>query len=167
MRAYGFSAWLARRLLYHYPMQISRVEMASALPAAPKVAVVLNGNARAVTESIIRELGEAVTGEAVFVSSSTDQCRFIARTLLNRHYDVVFCGGGDGTFSQLVSDVAALAPARPPRFGILKLGTGNALAHSLGASPATSEGLAADLGLASQPEAELTLPLVRIDERLS
>jgi diacylglycerol kinase family enzyme len=131
------------------------------------VAVVLNGNAKAVTESVIRELGQVVDGESVFVSQSTEQSRFIARTLIHRHYDVVFCGGGDGTFSQVVTDVLALAPAQPPRFGILRLGTGNALATSLGASKANSLGLADDLRLARDPKALVELPLLQVEDRLA
>jgi diacylglycerol kinase family enzyme len=131
------------------------------------VAVVLNGNAKAVTESVIRELGQVVDGESVFVSQSTEQSRFIARTLIHRRYDVVFCGGGDGTFSQVVTDVLALAPARSPRFGILRLGTGNALATSLGASKANSLGLADDLRLARDPKALIDLPLLQVDDRLA
>jgi diacylglycerol kinase family enzyme len=134
---------------------------------SPRVAVVLNGNAKAVTEQVIRQLGEVLNGESVFVSKSTEQSRFIARALLHRHYDVVFCGGGDGTFSQVVSDVLALAPARLPRFGVLRLGTGNALATSLGASPASSDGLAADLGLALDPQADADLPLVTVEDRVA
>ena len=125
--------------------------------------MVLNGNAKAVTESVIRELGEVVDGESVFVSQSTEQSRFIARTLIHRRYDVVFCGGGDGTFSRVVSDVLALAPERPPRFGILRLGTGNALATSLGASRASSAGLASDLKLARDPAAQVQLPLLQVE----
>ncbi len=135
-------------------------------PRERRVAVVLNGNARAVSEGIIRELGQVIQGESVFVSRSTDQSRFIARTILHRGYDVVLCGGGDGTFTQCVTDILSLRPAHPPAFGILRLGTGNALATSLGASAATPSGLAADLALArSAPEQQL--PLLSVDGRLA
>jgi diacylglycerol kinase family enzyme len=137
------------------------------LAQPPSVAVVLNGNAKAVTETVIRELGQVLNGESVFVSQSTEQSRFIARTLVHRQFDVVFCGGGDGTFCQLVSDVLSLGPRRPPRFGILRLATGNALAMPLGASPATSAGLAADLKLARDYDSQTQLPLLRVEDRLA
>ena len=57
-------------------------------------------------------------------------------------------GGGDGTFTTVVTAVVKEARARGqavPRFGLLRLGTGNALAWVLGASQAKGRGLAADL----------------------
>jgi len=134
---------------------------------ATRVAVVLNGNARCVNESVIRELGQVVEGEAIFVSRSMEQSKFIARTIVNRGYDVVFCGGGDGTFAQCVTDILALRPARPPVFGVLRLGTGNALATTLGASAVCQAGLAADLHLARNPGACVELPLLRVEGRLA
>src|SRR5262249_54188651 len=105
-------------------------------PAAePRVAIVLNANARQVTPKVIRSLSHAVSEEDLFVSHSPMQVRRIAKTLLERRYPIVFCGGGDGTFAALVNEVFhqleqnGLKPARrAPRVGILKLGAGNGLA---------------------------------------
>jgi diacylglycerol kinase family enzyme len=136
--------------------------------AAPlRVAVVLNGNARAVNEALVRELSQVVDGQALFVSRSMEQSRFIARTIVNRGYDVVVCAGGDGTFSQCVTDLLALHPRRIPAFGILRLGTGNALATTLGASEPDALGLAVDLHRASLPEAQIDLPLLRVEGRIA
>jgi diacylglycerol kinase family enzyme len=132
-----------------------------------RVAVVLNGNARSVTEALLRELGQVVEHEALYVSRSEEQSKFIARSVLNRGYDVVMCGGGDGTFSRCVTDVLALRPRRMPAFGILRLGTGNALATALGASSPDALGLAADLRLARRREAQEALPLLRVDGRVA
>lgn len=138
------------------------------IPVRPqRVAIVLNGNARAVNENLIRELAEIVQDETLFVSRSAEQSKFIARTIVNKGYDVVFCGGGDGTFSQCVSDILDLHPANPPAFGILPLGTGNALAKALCASVPDMPGLAADLHLSQRPDARIDLPLLRIDGRLA
>lgn len=134
--------------------------------APRRVAVILNGNARAVTESLIRDFSGVLGNEALYVSGSLEQSKFIARQVVKKSYDVVLCGGGDGTFSQCVSDILALRPARPPIFGILRLGTGNALATSLGASPATAEGLAADLALARQPVLPFDCPILTVEGRL-
>jgi diacylglycerol kinase family enzyme len=135
-------------------------------PSQPlRVAVVLNGNAQAVTEALVRELGQVVEHEALFISRSEEQSRLIARWILNRGYDVVVCGGGDGTFSRCVTDILALGPSRAPAFGVLRLGTGNALATTLGASPPNALGLAADLRLARWREAQVALPLLRVEDR--
>ena len=71
----------------------------------PRVAIVLNANARQVTPKIIRSLSHAVAEEDLFVTHSPMQVRRIAKTLLERRYPIVFCGGGDGTFAGLVSEV--------------------------------------------------------------
>jgi diacylglycerol kinase family enzyme len=122
-----------------------------------KVAVLLNGNARAVTEQLRRELEQFVPPEDLFFSRSFEDARSIARTVLDRGYGTVLTGGGDGTFVGYVNcmfdEVARGRPhlfvaanggsaaplAAPhsfqmPRFGVLRLGTGNALAEFAGAS---------------------------------
>jgi len=131
------------------------------------IAVVLNGNARAVGEEVIAALGQVLRDEDIFVTRSPEQGRFIARTIVNRGCQVVLCGGGDGTFSQTVSDVLALRPPRAPAFGVLRLGTGNALATTLGASRPTARGLGADLALAADPEARRELGMLRVEGRLA
>src|SRR5256885_5068107 len=114
-----------------------------------KVAVLLNGNARAVTEQLRRELEQFVPPEDLFFSRSFEDARSIARTVLDRGYGTVLTGGGDGTFVGYVNCIfdevargqphlfvranggsaaplAASHTFRLPRFGVLRLGTGNA-----------------------------------------
>jgi diacylglycerol kinase family enzyme len=116
-----------------------------------KVAVVVNANARQVSEKVVRSLSHVVQEDDLFVSHSSAQVRRIALTLLERHYQIVFCGGGDGTFSLLVSELFKLldrfSPQRRrlPRFGVLRLGTGNGLATLVRASPARGEGFLEDV----------------------
>src|SRR5215831_11757875 len=126
-----------------HPVRASVQSFVPALQPAsePRVAIVLNANARQVTPKIIRSLSHAVAEEDLFVTHSPMQVRRIAKTLLERRYPIVFCGGGDGTFAELVNEVFhqleqnGLKPARrAPRFGILKLGTGNGLASVVSAS---------------------------------
>ena len=69
----------------------------------PRVAVVLNANARHVTASVIRSLSHVVVEEDLFVSRSPMHVRRIARTVLERRYPIVFCGGGDGSFAALAT----------------------------------------------------------------
>ncbi|MCA9671019.1 MAG: diacylglycerol kinase [Myxococcales bacterium] len=140
------------------------------LPTAytPRVAVVLNGNARSVNERIIRDV-QALLGadEALFVSQSLDQAQFIARQIVNRRFDVVLCGGGDGTLTRVVSDVLALRPHRVPAFGVLRLGTGNAVAAALGVARASQSGIARELTQARDSDARTTLPLLNIEGKLA
>jgi len=138
-------------------------------PRERRVAVVLNGNARAVDERVIRDMRAlfAADPSSLFVSRSLDHAKFIARQIVARDYDAVLSGGGDGTFTQLVSDIAALRPSRMPAFGLLRLGTGNALANVLGPAGATAQGLAADLGRARRADAETVLNLLTVEGRLA
>src|SRR5262249_3707685 len=107
----------------------------------PKVAVLLNANARQVSNRTLRALTHVVSPEDLFVSRSEIDARRIAQTVVERRYDTVFCGGGDGTFVAFATEIIRQhkktpAPwARLPRFGVLKLGTGNGLASFVQASP--------------------------------
>jgi diacylglycerol kinase family enzyme len=119
--------------------------------ARQRVAVIVNENARGVRRRVIDDLAELVPPHDLYVSRSLDQSRQIARRVVERAYDTVLFGGGDGTFVQCLSDVAAEARRRElalPNVGVLRLGTGNALADCLGASRPTPDGLAHDLGRA-------------------
>jgi diacylglycerol kinase family enzyme len=120
-----------------------------------RVAVLLNANAKAVTEGFRRELEQFVPPEDLFYSRTFEDARAIARTVLDRGYATVLTGGGDGTFvaylncileeaarlpPQVVVNGSAVRLAAPhsvqiPRFGVLKLGTGNAVAEFAGSSP--------------------------------
>src|SRR2546423_4861792 len=119
-----------------------------------RVAILLNANAGAVSDALRRELENFVPPEDIFYSRTLDDARTIARTVLERGYRTVLTGGGDGTFVGYVNclfeqaqeprGVTAnaalkLAPVPAyalelPRFGVLKLGTGNAVADYSGAS---------------------------------
>ena len=117
-----------------------------------RIAVLLNANARSVTESVRNDLARFIPADDIFYSRSFEDCQSISRQVLERGYDVVLTGGGDGTFcgfantmldlagaqtSAGVAGALRLAPERVrlPRFGVLRLGTGNSLADMTGASP--------------------------------
>ena len=102
-----------------------------------RVAVVINGNAKDVTRELVDILDQIVASGDLFVSRSLEEGREIARDIVARGYQTVLTGGGDGTFSQMVTAVVrgCREQGRPlPRFGLLRLGTGNSLAWVLGAS---------------------------------
>ena len=101
-------------------------------------AVLLNANARQVDAGLRHALEGVVPAEDLFFSHSAADARAIADTVVERRYRTVFTGGGDGTFVTWVNHILDRAFARrapAPRFGILALGTGNAVAEVVGARP--------------------------------
>jgi diacylglycerol kinase family enzyme len=138
--------------------------------ATDRVAVVVNGNAKQVTEELVETLDQIVQSGDLFVSRSLDEGREIARTIVDRGYPTVLTGGGDGTFVQMVSWIAAAADRaeKPlPRFGLLKLGTGNALAWVLGAQSPRGRGVVADLARLRREGGSRLLRLVEVDDMLT
>jgi diacylglycerol kinase family enzyme len=114
-----------------------------------RVAVVVNGNARQVTKDLVEVLDQIVRSGDLFVSRDLGEAERIAHTVVERGYRTVLTGGGDGTFVQMVTRISRLArqAGKPrPRFGLLKLGTGNALAWVLGNQDQRNNGVVADLG---------------------
>ena len=102
--------------------------------------MIVNENARGVRRGVIDDLAELVPPHDLYLSRSLDHSRQIAAKVVERAYDTVLFGGGDGTFVQCLADVAAEARRRDqalPSVGVLRLGTGNALADCLGASRPT------------------------------
>ncbi|MBK8481273.1 MAG: hypothetical protein IPL40_08875 [Proteobacteria bacterium] len=141
--------------------------LASALRPRGGLVVVVNPNARAVGTRVIRQLQELTANDALLISESPEQTPLIARQIVRGGYDTVLCGGGDGTFTRLVTEVLALRPARRPAFGLLRLGTGNALATALGAARPSARGLAADLRCARDRSRRVTLPLLQVEGQLA
>lgn len=121
--------------------------------AEPRVAVLLNANAHRVTERVVRQLSHAVPQGDLYVSRSELDCRRIAQAVLDRRYHTVFTGGGDGTFMGFANEILNQLDVRrrhhhqatAPRFGVLKLGTGNALAAVVKASSARGDGILDDV----------------------
>ncbi len=102
------------------------------------VAVLLNANAKQVNARVQAALSCLLPHEHLFLSRSPDEANAIAEEVVARRYHTVFTGGGDGTFVSWVNRILETADrrsARPPRFGVLALGTGNAVAGMVGASP--------------------------------
>ncbi len=140
----------------------------SVAPPPRGVAVVVNGNAKNVTGEVITNLDEILRGTDLFVSHSIEQARDIARTVVERGYGTVLTGGGDGTFTVMVTEVVKEADrvGQPrPRFGYLKLGTGNALAHVVGASGKRT--LAADIRRLKEEAGSRKIGLVEVEGLLT
>ena len=113
-----------------------------------RVAVVVNGNAKRVTDDLVEVLDQIVQSGDLFVSRSLEEGQDIARVIVERGYPTVLTGGGDGTFVQMVTWIAREVErsGKPaPRFGLLRLGTGNALAWVLGAQNPRGRGVVTDI----------------------
>lgn len=113
-----------------------------------RVAVVLNTNARKVDDQTVRWARSVVPGRDLFLSRAVDEGFRIADRIVAEGYDAVLWGGGDGTFAAGVAELFRAADRRGaplPEVGVLRLGTGNALADAVGAAPATEDGLAEDV----------------------
>jgi len=107
-------------------------------PSRSRVAVLLNANARSVNAQVRRSLSLVVPDEHLYLSRNDAEASDIAEAVVSRRYSTVFTGGGDGTFVDWVNRILESAErrgARAPRFGVLALGTGNAVAEMVGASP--------------------------------
>ncbi|HEX3774866.1 MAG TPA: diacylglycerol kinase family protein [Polyangiaceae bacterium] len=151
------------------PSQVGRNGVAagaSLFPQDPRIAVVVNGNAKSVTQEVISTLDQILAGGDLFVSKNLEDAGHIARTLISRGYGTVLTGGGDGTFTVMVSEVVreGRKQNKPlPRFGLLKLGTGNALAWVVGARDPQSGELAADIKRLTEDAGSRTIRLIEVE----
>jgi len=118
-----------------YPKLAPALAMAA---ARPEVAVLLNAHAKQVNPGVRRALSTVLADEHLYFSKTPSDALEIAEEVVARRYRTVFTGGGDGTFVAWVNRILETAErrsARPPRFGVLALGTGNAVAEMVGAAP--------------------------------
>lgn len=100
-------------------------------------AVLLNANAKRITAAVRLAIDTAVGPENVFLTRDPSHADRIAALVVEEGYKTVFAAGGDGTFAGWVNRIVREAErlGRPvPRFGILALGTGNAVAGLVGTS---------------------------------
>jgi diacylglycerol kinase family enzyme len=134
------------------------------------VAVVLNGNARSVTGEVIGILTQVLPAGDLFVTHRAEDVPAFAHAVIDRGFSTVLVGGGDGTFVSVVSSVVQIARdrARPcPRFGVLRLGTGNAMGQSMGASVPTARGIASDILSIKGGVGSRRIRLVEVEGRLA
>jgi diacylglycerol kinase family enzyme len=102
-----------------------------------KSAFILNANAKSVTDRVVSRLVDLIPAGDLFYSRSLQESENFYRTILTRGYARVFSGGGDGTLVNAINTIRRLSknePSNPiPAIGVLKLGTGNAMASIVGA----------------------------------
>ena len=101
-----------------------------------QTAVLLNANAKQVSPRVRDALSGLMPAESLFFSRDRDDAHRIADAVVSRGFGTVFTGGGDGTFVSWVNHILDRAETRSvptPRFGVLALGTGSAVAEMVGA----------------------------------
>lgn len=140
------------------------------MPGETKIAVVLNGTARNVTQSVINEVRRQLTNEKLYISNSLEHSKKIAKKIIDGRFEVVMCGGGDGTFGRIITDIHSLKPKKMPAFGVLRLGTGNGVAEALGVAPYAQswtgevKGIEGELNQAKNPNARINKTILKINE---
>lgn len=110
------------------------------LVPAGKVAVMLNANAGRVRRRHAALVRQHLPHALLLWTRSLEEANDGVEALLESGVETVFAGGGDGTIIDLANRM--LRYQRTPRLGVLRLGTGNALATWVGAR-SVSEDLAA------------------------
>jgi diacylglycerol kinase family enzyme len=100
-----------------------------------RIAVILNANAGQVNADLAARLAELVPEQRVHLTHSALHSRDVLKKCVEDEISTVFAGGGDGTVVGVINDLQEFrnqqAPALPD-VAVLRLGTGNALAHWLG-----------------------------------
>lgn len=150
------------------PSNLERGKRAPLANHSERIAVVLNESAKSVTREVIATIRRHLKNGDVFTSSRIDEATRIAETIIARGYGTVLTGGGDGTFTVTATEVtraAERANVTPPRFGLLKLGTGNALVWLAGASPLADENPPADADRIARNAPTRDLYLVEVEGR--
>lgn len=105
----------------------------------PKVAVLLNQNARKVNKSLVAKIKSQAPHADVFLTHTLDEAEQALTQVARGRYDLCFTGGGDGTVCHAVTRLSELTSGREaPPIGVLPLGTGNAIASYL-SSPTVEE----------------------------
>jgi len=95
---------------------------------AYNIAIVLNDNAKRVTDVVRAHIQDLVPARQIHYSRSLEDSALIARQVVASGVEAVFTGGGDGTVIQFINDLIATGADPLPDLGVLPLGTGNALA---------------------------------------
>lgn len=109
-----------------------------------RAVAIVNGNARRLGGRLRGKLERALPGGVRF-TGSLEEARATIRAEIRRGVDLIVLGGGDGTVVMgltLIGEACRAAGSREPAIGILRLGSGNAIADTVGASDDVTEDLA-------------------------
>lgn len=132
-----------------------------------RVAFLLNANAKSVTKKQKSRLAELIPKDDLYISKSLDEAQERIAEIMSHGYSYLFSGGGDGTAVSTINLLSQYARIMPehliPRMGVLRLGTGNALARLLGAGSPEDDIRGILSGKTLKP---LLLSMVETDEGL-
>jgi diacylglycerol kinase family enzyme len=107
---------------------------------AQRSAFILNANAKSVTDRVVAKLVKLIPAGDLFYSKSMQDSENYYQTILERGYGSVFSGGGDGTVVNAINTLNRISKRHRdiqlPKIGVLKLGTGNAMAQVVNAQKA-------------------------------
>ncbi len=109
--------------------------------APQRYAVLLNARARGWTGEVHEAVQRFVPSRDLFLTDDFRQAETTVKKCLERDYDVIFTGGGDGTIVYLINAIESaieqglIDRADAPPVGVLRLGTGNAIATYVDADP--------------------------------
>lgn len=101
-----------------------------------RAVAIVNENARRLGGRLRGKLERALPGNVRF-TSSLDDARTTIRAEIKRGCDLIVLGGGDGTVVMgltLLAEACRGAGRAEPAIGILRLGSGNAIADTVGAT---------------------------------
>ena len=101
-----------------------------------RAVAIVNENARRLGSRLRGKLERALPGNVRF-TSSLDDARTTIRAEIKRGCDLIVLGGGDGTVVMgltLLAEACRGAGRAEPAIGILRLGSGNAIADTVGAT---------------------------------
>ena len=104
----------------------------------------MNGNARRVDKRLCAKLERVLPGRVRF-TTSLEHARAVIREDVHRGLDLIVLGGGDGTIVMgltLLAEACRGAGKPEPAIGILRLGSGNAIADTVGAGEDAARDLA-------------------------
>ncbi len=120
-------------------------------PGQP-IAILLNANARLVTNKVRHSLEKIIPKAHLFFSRTHEEAQDYVQHIIDSKYRVIFSGGGDGSFVHLINLAADYIkkknlaqgwrtkkhpPLELPHFGVLKLGTGNGISSFVGSRAGT------------------------------
>ena len=115
--------------------------------ARVRAVAIVNGNARRLGGRDRKKLEAALPGRVHF-TRSLEEARGVVRSELARGVDLFVLGGGDGTVVMgltLIAEACRGTSKPEPAIAVLRLGTGNAIADTVGATSDAAADLAAHL----------------------
>ncbi len=123
-----------------FAIQSSPVQPTYTVPDA-RYAVLLNPHARRVTPRRVAAIRQIVPRGQLHLTESREHAREVLHRCVEDEVRTVFAGGGDGTIIDTINALERWRGDTPqlPSVGVLRLGTGNALAHWLGSGGAVRD----------------------------